>query len=124
MAGRLNNAAIGMTGSSGRDAVYNKVSWRIMPILLLCYIANFIDRTNISIAQIHMRTDLGFTDEIYGIGVGLFFIGFIIFEAPSNILLERIGVRKTLLRIMVAWGLISAAICWVCDRSFARGRVS
>ena len=108
MAARLHDAATKMGGSAGRDAVYTKVSWRIMPILLLCYVANFIDRTNISIAQIHMRTDLDFTDEIYGIGVGLFFIGFIIFEVPSNILLERIGVRKTLLRIMVAWGLVSA----------------
>jgi MFS family permease len=108
MAGRLIDAAIPMAGSAGRDAVCTKVSWRIMLILLLCYIANFVDRTNISIAQIHMRTDLGFTDEICGIGVGLFFIGFIFFEVPSNILLERIGARRTLLRIMVTWGFVSA----------------
>ncbi|WP_164133879.1 MFS transporter, partial [Stenotrophomonas maltophilia] len=71
------------------------VAWRLMPFILLCYVANYIDRTNVGIAQIHMRTDLGFTEEIYGIGVGLFFVGFILFEIPSNLLLDRIGARKT-----------------------------
>jgi hypothetical protein len=96
-----------------RDRVYRKVSLRVMPFLLLCYVANYIDRTNIGIAQIHLRTDLGFTDEVYGIGVGLFFIGFILFEVPSNMLLDRIGARRTLLRIMVAWGVISTATMFV-----------
>lgn len=75
-----------------------------MPLIMLCYIANYIDRTNVGIAQIHMRTDLDFSDEVYGIGVGLFFVGFILFEVPSNLLLARIGARRTLLRIMVGWG--------------------
>ncbi|MBV8650468.1 MAG: MFS transporter [Alphaproteobacteria bacterium] len=97
----------------GRDRVYRKVAWRVMPFLLLCYVANYIDRTNIGIAQIHLRTALGFTDEVYGIGVGLFFVGFILFEVPSNILLDRIGARRTLLRIMVAWGVVSTATMFV-----------
>ena len=90
-----------------RDATYRKVAWRLMPLILLCYVANYIDRTNVGIAQINLRADLGFTDQVYGIGVGLFFVGFILFEVPSNMLLDRIGARRTLLRIMVCWGLVS-----------------
>jgi D-galactonate transporter len=96
-----------------RARAYRKIALRIMPFLLLCYIANYIDRVNIGIAQISLRTDLGFTDQVYGIGVGLFFLGFILFEVPSNLLLHRIGARRTLLRIMVGWGLVSAATLFV-----------
>ena len=113
MAEGVGAATSGSAADIERDRVYRKVSWRVMPFLLLCYVANYIDRTNIGIAQIHLRTDLGFTDEVYGIGVGLFFIGFILFEVPSNMLLDRIGARRTLLRIMVAWGVISAATMFV-----------
>lgn len=96
-----------------KSATYRKVAWRIMPLIFLCYIANYIDRTNIGIAQLQLRTDLGFSEQVYGIGVGLFFIGFILFEIPSNILLDRIGARRTLLRIMVSWGVVSTATMFV-----------
>ena len=96
-----------------RDATYRKVAWRLMPLILLCYVANYIDRTNVGIAQIHLRTDLGFSEQVYGIGVGLFFVGFILFEVPSNMLLDRIGARRTLLRIMVAWGTVSTLTMFV-----------
>ncbi len=96
-----------------RSRAYAKVFWRIMPMLIVCYIANFIDRINIGMAQLQMRGDLGFTDQIYGVGVALFFVGFILFEIPSNLMLDRIGVRKTFLRIMVLWGLISAGMVFV-----------
>jgi MFS family permease len=102
-----------VSGKDAKDAVYRKVAWRLMPFILLCYVANYIDRTNIGLAQIHMGADRGFTEETYGIGVGLFFVGFILFEIPSNVLLERIGARRTLLRIMVAWGAVSAATMFV-----------
>jgi D-galactonate transporter len=98
---------------SAKDAIYRKAAWRIMPLILLCYIANYIDRSNIGIAQLQLRTDLGFSEAVYGIGVGLFFVGFILFEVPSNLLLERIGARATLLRIMVLWGLISTLTMFV-----------
>ncbi len=101
------------SSTASSDAVYRKVAWRLMPFILLCYVANYIDRTNVGIAQIHLRTDLGFSEQVYGIGVGLFFVGFILFEIPSNILLDRIGARKTLLRIMVGWGAVSAATMFV-----------
>ena len=96
-----------------RDHLYRKLAWRMMPLLMLCYVANYIDRTNVSIAQLRLSTDLHFSAQVYGIGVGLFFVGFILFEIPSNLLLDRIGARRTLLRIMVGWGVISAATMFV-----------
>lgn len=107
-------ALAGQVGAAAaKDAVYRKIAWRLMPLILLAYVANYIDRTNIGIAQLVLREDLGFSDQVYGIGVGLFFVGFILFEVPSNILLHRIGARRTLLRIMVGWGFISALTMFV-----------
>ncbi|WP_158743504.1 MFS transporter [Acidisphaera sp. L21] len=105
--------SVGALDSDSAGALYRKIAWRIMPLVLLCYVANYIDRTNIGIAQLSLRKDLGFSEQVYGIGVGLFFIGFILFEVPSNMLLDRIGARKTLLRIMVGWGVVSAATAFV-----------
>ena len=93
----MDGAAMALAGSvdaaAAKDAIYRKIAWRLMPFILLAYVANYIDRTNIGIAQLALRTDLGFSDQVYGIGVGLFFVGFIVFEVPSNILLHRIGAR-------------------------------
>ena len=106
-------AFAGPASATVRTRAYAKVFWRIMPILILCYIANFIDRINIGMAQLQMRDGLGFTDQVYGIGVALFFVGFILFEVPSNLMLDRVGVRKTFLRIMLLWGTISAGMMFV-----------
>jgi ACS family phthalate transporter-like MFS transporter len=84
-----------------------------MPLLLLCYVVNYIDRVNIGIAKLEFSADLGFSAAVYGLGAGLFFVGFLLFEVPSNLLLARIGARKTLLRIMVLWGLISTLMMFV-----------
>ncbi|MBU6256794.1 MAG: MFS transporter [Burkholderiales bacterium] len=92
---------------------FRKVTARLIPFLFLCYVLNYIDRLNVGFAQLHMRSDLGFSDTVYGMGVGLFFIGYLVFEVPSNLLLEKIGARKTLLRIMVLWGLASTATMFV-----------
>jgi MFS family permease len=96
-----------------RDSLYRKIALRVMPLIVLCYITNSIDRTNVGMAQLHLQNDLSFSSEIYGFGVGIFYLGYILFEVPSNIMLERIGVRKTLLRIMTCWGLVSAATMFV-----------
>lgn len=93
--------------------VYQKIARRLMPFLFLCYVVNFLDRVNIGFAQLQLRTDLGFSAEIYGLGAGLFYIGYVIFEVPSNMLLEKIGARKTLLRIMALWGAISMGTAFV-----------
>ncbi|WP_426078914.1 MFS transporter [Janthinobacterium sp. PSPC3-1] len=106
-----------VSDTSARDleanAVYRKVLWRIMPFLMLCYIVAFIDRANIGFAKLHFVTDLGFNDAIYGIGAGIFYVGYILFEVPSNMVLHKNGVRQTLLRIMVLWGLFSAGMAFM-----------
>ena len=95
------------------NALYSKVSWRLLPLLLLCYMVAYLDRINIGYAQIQMKQTLDFGDAAYGFGAGLFFIGYFLFEVPSNLLLEKIGTRKTLMRIMVVWGVIATAMAWV-----------
>lgn len=96
-----------------RDGLYRRIAWRLVPLLIVCYIFNAIDRTNVGMAQLHLERDLGFSAAIYGIGIGVFYLGYVLFEVPSNLLLDRIGVRRTILRIMVAWGLLSSCTMFV-----------
>ncbi|GAA1278694.1 MFS transporter [Pseudonocardia aurantiaca] len=98
-----------------RAATYRKIALRVMPLLVICYVVSFIDRTNIGIAQEGLQRDLGFGPAVYGLGVTLFFVGFILFEVPSNALLARIGARKTLVRIMALWGIVTIATMLVQD---------
>ena len=77
---------------------------------MVCYIAAFLDRVNVGFAKLQMLDDLKFSEAVYGLGAGIFFIGYFLFEVPSNVLMHRIGARKTLARIMILWGLISAAM--------------
>lgn len=95
------------------DATFSKVAWRIVPLVFFAYVLNFIDRINIGYAQLQMKQDLGFTDAVYGLGAGLFFIGYFLFEVPSNMLLDKVGARKTMLRIMLLWGVTSAGTMFV-----------
>lgn len=95
------------------DRAYQRVAWRVMPLLFLCYVFNYIDRVNIGIASLDFKRDLGISDAAYGFGAGLFFVGFVLFELPSNLILARVGARLTLLRIMVLWGLVSAGTMFV-----------
>ena len=90
-----------------------KVSWRIMPLLVICYIVAFLDRINIGYAQLQMKQTLPFSDAVYGLGAGIFFIGYFLFEVPSNLMLEKVGARKTLLRIMFSWGIVAAGMMFV-----------
>lgn len=95
------------------DATYRKITWRLMPFLFICYVAAYLDRINVGFAQLQMKDALGFSDAVYGLGAGIFFAGYFLFEVPSNLILERIGARKTLVRIMVMWGLTSAAMMFI-----------
>lgn len=92
---------------------YSKVTWRLIPFLFICYIVAYLDRTSISFAQIQMQSDLGFSDAVYGLGAGIFFIGYSLFEVPSNLLMQKIGARKTLIRIMVLWGAVATGMMFV-----------
>jgi D-galactonate transporter len=95
------------------ERTYRKLTLRLMPFLIICYIVSYLDRANISFAKLQFMNDLGFSEAAYGLGAGLFFIGYVLFEVPSNLWMQRIGVRRTLLRIMILWGLISSAMMFV-----------
>lgn len=95
-----------------RDA-YRKVTWRIIPFFCLCYMSAYLDRINIGLAKLQMLGDLGFSETVYGLGAGLFFIGYIIFEVPSNLVLQKMGARLWIARIMITWALLSAATMFV-----------
>ena len=95
------------------ERVYAKVGWRIMPLLFICYMVAYLDRINIGYAQLQMKQTLPFGDAAYGLGAGIFFIGYLLFEVPSNLMLEKIGARKTLLRIMFCWGIVASAMMLV-----------
>ena len=84
-----------------------------MPFLFLCYILAYLDRVNVGFARLQMQADLGFSDTAYGIGAGIFFIGYFFFEVPSNLLMRRVGARLWIARIMIVWGLVSAASMFV-----------
>ncbi|MDY7578846.1 MFS transporter [Herbaspirillum sp. RTI4] len=98
---------------SFEEATYTKITWRLMPILFLCYIASYLDRVNVGFAKLQMLNDLQFSEAVYGFGAGIFFIGYFIFEVPSNIILHRVGARIWIARIMLTWGIISGAMIFV-----------
>ncbi len=93
--------------------VFTKVAWRVLPILVLAYILNYVDRTNIGVAALKMNTAVGLTASEFGYGAGLLFIGYCVFEIPSNLALYRFGARLWISRIMITWGLVSAAMAFV-----------
>jgi MFS family permease len=92
---------------------YRKVFWRLMPFLMLCYVASYMDRVNIGFAKLQMQQELGFSETVFGLGSGIFFLGYFLFEVPSNILMHKVGARAWIARIMITWGLLSAAFIWV-----------
>ena len=84
-----------------------KVSWRLLPLIVVAYLVAYIDRTNIAFASLTMNKDLGLSAYVYGLGAGIFFIGYALFEVPSNVVLARIGARVWIARIMITWGIVS-----------------
>ena len=97
------NATSNRTG----DALYRKIAWRIMPIVVIAYIVAYIDRVNVSFAKLQMLGDLKFSESVYGVGAGIFFLGYFAFEVPSNIMLHKVGARLWICRVIVTWGIVS-----------------
>jgi ACS family tartrate transporter-like MFS transporter len=93
--------------------VIGKVMRRLIPFLILCYFVAYLDRVNVSFAKLHMDQALGFSEAAFGLGAGLFFIAYFVFEVPSNIFLERVGARIWIARIMISWGIVSAAFAFI-----------
>ncbi|KMS76521.1 MFS transporter [Streptomyces viridochromogenes] len=99
------------------NAVFRKVVRRIVPFLVLCYVVSYLDRVNVGFAKLQMSDDLGFSEAAYGLGAGLFFIGYFLFEVPSNLMLQRVGARTWIARIMISWGLVSASFVFVSNEA-------
>ena len=93
--------------------LYSRVTRRLIPFLLCCYMAAYLDRVNIGFAKLQMLSDLKFSETIYGLGAGIFFIGYFLFEVPSNIILHKVGARLWIARVMLTWSVISAAMVFV-----------
>ncbi|MEW9586200.1 MFS transporter [Paraburkholderia sp. DGU8] len=99
-----------------RDAsrtLFSKIAWRLMPLLFICYLIAQVDRMNVAFAKLQMLDQLGFSETVYGLGAGIFFIGYVLFEVPSNILLRKYGANRWIARIMVSWGVVSAGMMFV-----------
>src|ERR1700740_1337631 len=95
------------------NRLYSKVALRLLPLLFVCYITAYLDRINVGFAKLQMQSDLGLSDSVYGFASGIFFFGYLLFEVPSNLLLENIGARLWIARIMITWGIISGATLFV-----------
>lgn len=95
------------------DSLYRKALWRIIPLVGAAMFVNMLDRINLSFAAVEMNAELGMSARIYGLGAGIFFIGYILFEVPSNIILARVGARRWIARIMISWGLLSMAMAFI-----------
>src|SRR5438045_1932350 len=95
------------------DRVFNKVAWRLLPVLTIAYVFNYLDRNNIGFAALTMNREIGLTATQFGNGAGILFLGYCFLEVPSNMILYRVGARVWLARIMISWGLISAATIFV-----------
>jgi len=95
------------------DAVLRRAAWRLVPLILAMYIAAFLNRVNVSFAALTMNQELGFSPEVYGWGTGVFFLGYLLFEVPSNLIMEKVGARLWLSRIMITWAIVSMAFALV-----------
>jgi D-galactonate transporter len=95
------------------ENLYKKVFWRFVPFIMLCYVVAYLDRVNVGFAKLQMSQDLGFSETIFGLGAGIFFLGYFLFELPSNLIMNRVGAKLWIARIMITWGLLSACFAWV-----------
>ncbi len=111
--------AIAVTGAPARPedvtetGIVRKVAWRLMPLIMVCYLFAFFDRINISFAKFQLQSDLGFSNVAYGLGASMFVVGYVIFEVPSNLFLYRVGARRWIARIMISWGIATALMIFI-----------
>ncbi len=96
-----------------RKSAYRKIAFRLMPFLMLCYFCAYLDRVNVGFAKLQMMNDLQFSEAVYGLGAGIFFLGYFLCEVPSNIVLHKVGARRWIARIMITWGILSGCFAFV-----------
>ena len=102
--------------STIEETAYRKVTLRIMPFLMICYVVAYLDRVNVGFAKLQMLSDLKFSEAVYGLGAGMFFIGYFFFEVPSNLIMQKVGAKLWIARIMITWGIISGLFAFVTQR--------
>ncbi len=102
-----------MISSDLNSSTLSKLNSRIIPFIVICYFVANLDKTNISIAALQMNADLGLSASMYGLGVGMFYISYILFEIPSNVIMTKVGARRWIARIMITWGIVSMGMAWV-----------
>src|SRR6187402_2172836 len=96
------------------DRARHKAYWRLMPLLFLCYVIAYVDRTNVSVAALTMTRDLPwFNSKVLGFGAGIFFLGYFLLEIPGSLLVERWSARKWIARIMISWGLVASLMGFI-----------
>lgn len=93
--------------------LYRRITLRFVPLLVVCFVFAYLDRVNISFAKLQMQSDLGFSDAVYGLGASIFFVGYFLFEIPSNMILHKVGPKRWIARIMITWGILSAMFMYV-----------
>ncbi|MDB5834887.1 MAG: transporter permease, partial [Caballeronia sp.] len=101
------------TDAQAERELYRKLTWRLIPFFCLCYFSAYLDRVNVGLAKLQMLDALHFSDTVYGLGAGLFFVGYILFEVPSNLILQKVGAKLWIARIMVTWGILSGLTMFV-----------
>ncbi len=113
----MSGASVAGLGSAPQQEIeertYKKVTMRIVPFLFICYLAAYLDRVNVGFAKLQMLHELNFSETVYGFGAGIFFLGYVLFEVPSNVIMHKVGARLWIARIMITWGLISGAMAFV-----------
>ena len=102
------------------DPLMKRIAWRLAPLMIMIYIANQLDRANVGYAALTMNADLHMSTAQYGLATSLFFLGYILFEVPSNLCMHRYGARLWMTRILVSWGVLSSLTCLVGDRDVLR----
>ena len=98
---------------TAEEAAYSKVAWRLLPFLFICYVFSYLDRVNVGFAKLQMLSDLKFSETVYGFGAGIFFVGYFLFEVPSNLIMYRVGARVWIARIMITWGVLASSMMFV-----------
>ncbi len=95
------------------DSIYKRIAIRFVPLLFACYVTAYLDRVNVGFAKLQMLSDLQFSEAVFGLGAGMFFLGYFFFEVPSNLLLHKLGARRWIARIMITWSVLSMCTAWV-----------
>lgn len=103
-------------GYADGHAVFRKVAWRLIPFVCVLYLLNILDRANVGFARLQMQEDLGLSEATFNLGYGMFYVGYLLFEVPSNLLMQKVGARRWIARIMISWGIISSLTMFAQDQ--------